>query len=156
MYDSTTMAKYIVATANERGTPINITKTQKLLYIAYGVFLAVKGERLTDEHPKAWPYGPVFPRTRNKLLRQDLYSINFNDKNLIGLKGDEEIKSLVGLVFDSFGEWTASQLTEWSHRDGTPWQRTVSSKAFDWGDTIPDEYIKPYFASIIKHDEAKQ
>lgn len=152
-YSSVKIAKYIVATANSNNISINMTKIQKLLYIAYGIFLAVKGYRLTNEHPQAWPYGPVFPTTRNKLLKQDLYSINFHDSEISSLSEDSELKELVKLVFNSFGEWNASQLTEWSHADGSPWQQTVSTENFTWGAVIPDSYIKPYFSSIIYDKE---
>ena len=81
-YNSVEVAKFIVATANNKHLSINMTKVQKLLYIAYGIFLAVKGYRLTNEHPQAWPYGPVFPTTRNKLLKIDLYSIATSDSDL--------------------------------------------------------------------------
>lgn len=150
-YNSVTVAKLIVATANSKNLSINMTKVQKLLYIAYGLFLAVKGARLTNEHPQAWPYGPVFPTTRNKLLKTDLYSISTDDESLQEISHDNDIKALLDLVFRSFGTWNASQLTEWSHSEGTPWQRTVSSENFSWGAQIPDEYIKSYFQSIIKH-----
>lgn len=56
-YSSVDMAKMIVAYANDRHYFVNMTKVQKLLYIVYGVYLSVNGERFTDEHPKAWPYG---------------------------------------------------------------------------------------------------
>ena len=39
------------------------TQAQKILYCCYGATLAKYDERLTDEHPKAWPNGPVFHRT---------------------------------------------------------------------------------------------
>lgn len=152
-YNSVDVAKYIVASANERYISINITKVQKLLYVAYGVFLAVKGTRLTNEHPQAWPYGPVFPTTRNKLLKVDLYSISKNDDGLREMQSDEDLNALMVLVFRDFGTWSAAQLTEWSHGDGTPWQRTVSADNFKWGDQIPDDYITGYFKSILVRNE---
>lgn len=152
-YNSVQLAKYIVAAANERRISINMTKIQKLLYIAYGIFLAVKSTRLMDEHPQAWPYGPVFPTTRNKLLKVDLFSINFEEEELTKLKNDSELQSLIDLVFKSFGNWSALQLTEWSHGDGTPWQQTVSMNNFSWGMRIPDDSIKRYFSSIINGEE---
>lgn len=148
-YNSVAVARYIIATANEKRISINITKVQKLLYIAYGLYLAVKNERLTNEQPQAWPYGPVFPTTRTKLVDADFYSINFDLPDLAEMKQDEVLRSLFELVFNHFGQWTASQLTAWSHSDGSPWERTVDQDGFSWGTRIPDEYIKPYFHSMI-------
>lgn len=152
-YNSVAVAKYIAAYANDHHITINITKIQKLLYVAYGVFLAVKGERLTNEHPQAWPYGPVFPTTRNKLLKVDLYSISKTDDDLRSMQSDEDLNALMNLIFGAFGSWSAGQLTNWSHGDGTPWQRTMSSEDFKWGDRIPDNYIRSYFQSILTKNE---
>lgn len=148
-YNSVILAKMIVAVANEKRLSVNMTKIQKLLYIAYGTYLAVKDKRLTNEHPQAWPYGPVFPTTRNRLLEEDLYAIDIKDPSLEEIRKDKEIKELLELVFESFGKWTASQLSEWSHSDGSPWQKTVSCEDFKWGTQIPDQYIQSYFNSII-------
>jgi uncharacterized phage-associated protein len=150
-YKSDVVAKFIVATANERHLTINMTKVQKLLYIAYGIYLAVRDERLTNEHPQAWPYGPVFPTTRNRLLDVDLYGITKENEVLQEINRDEDVNALIGLVFNTFGDWSALKLTNWSHGDGTPWQRLVSSKDFSWGTQIPDDYIKSYFKSILRN-----
>ena len=143
--NSVVLANYIASYANTNGYVINMTKLQKLLYITYGVYLAVTGERLTNEHPQAWPYGPVFPTTRNKLLKCNLEEIaGFDDSSIT-----EEIKSCVELVFHSFGGYGASFLSAWSHKPNSPWDRTVNRGGFKWGDAIPDEYIKPYFQSLL-------
>jgi uncharacterized phage-associated protein len=126
-----------------------MTKIQKLLYIAYGIYLAVKGERLTNEHPQAWPYGPVFPTTRNKLLKEDLNEISLDDEILNKVSNDPEIKSLMNLVFRVFGGKTATDLSEWSHKPESPWDLTVKSPDFKWGNRIPDDLIKSYFNTIL-------
>jgi len=148
-YNSVLMARFIVATANNRGIAINITKVQKLLYIAYGLFLAVSDARLVDEHPQAWPYGPVFPTTRNKLLKANMYAINIEDGEFSGIKKDDDVMRLMDLVFKSFGSWPAARLTSWSHKEGSPWENTVSMFGFRWGDTMDDDDIRDYFKSII-------
>lgn len=149
-YNSVLFAKYIIAWANDKGIPINMTKTQKLLYISYGVWLAVIGTRLLNEHPQAWPYGPVFPTTRNRLLRVDFYDIDINNEDFSQIKNDEQVSSLLRLVFKTFGSWTAGQLTAWSHADGSPWERTTESDGFKWGDPISDNDIQKYFKMIVK------
>ena len=142
---SVVLAKYIAAYANNHNFSINMTKLQKLLYITYGVYLAVKGKRLTNEHPQAWPYGPVFPTTRTKLLKCCLDDIiTFDDLTIT-----EEIKSCVKLVFNSFGSYNASFLSAWSHKPNSPWDKTVNQDGFKWGNTISDEYILPYFKTLL-------
>lgn len=158
LYKSTDVAMYLVSLANERRLTMNMTKVQKLLYIAYGVFLRVYNERLLNEHPQAWPYGPVFPTTRNKLLKKDLNSIS--TENLTGdeskkLIQDNRLNNVLNFVFVNFGTWNAGQLSEWSHTDGSPWERTSKTNGFKWGDVIPDTLIYEYFCSII-HVKSKE
>ena len=152
--NSVVLAKYIAGYANANRFVINMTKLQKLMYIAYGIFLAVTEERLTNEHPQAWPYGPVFPTTRNKLLKLTLEEIQMPDDPTI----TDEVKSCVTLVFKSFGKYNASYLSSWSHQVGSPWDETVTMDNFKWGNVIPDEFIFPYFKSMIfkKNKDAEQ
>lgn len=153
-YNSVVFARYIAAEANSRRITINMTKIQKLLYISYGVYLAVRGERLLNEHPQAWPYGPVFPTTRNKLLKQDLYSISLKDEDLYELRDNKDAKSLINIVFSAFGNMSAMELSEWSHSSGSPWDETTQKNGFKWGRVIEDGLISDYFKKIIKHKNA--
>lgn len=147
-YNSVEVAKYIAAKANEEKFGINMTKMQKLLYIVYGVYLRVYEIRLTNEHPQAWPYGPVFPTTRNKLLKEDLYGISMNDVS-DELKKDKTLKTIIDFVFGKFGTWNAGQLSEWSHRDGSPWFYTTKTDNFKWGMQIQDYLIYDYFKKLV-------
>lgn len=149
-YRSTDIAEYLIAFANARNIGINMTKVQKLLYITYGVYLRIHKERLLNEHPQAWPYGPVFPSTRNKLLKQDILSLSEeNIENIVDIKADKDLDKIIQFVFDNFGEWNAGQLSEWSHSEESPWDKTRRKKGFNWGDVIPDDLIYEYFCSII-------
>jgi len=153
-YTSTVVAKYILSRALEDRIVINMTKLQKLLYISYGVYLAVKKERLTNEGPRAWPYGPVFPTAREKLLKIDFENFDISkDDDCKDILADEEMKNLITLVFKTFGTWSAGQLTEWSHADGSPWDLTKRGDNFKWSLPIPDEYIKTFFSNILTKNE---
>lgn len=152
-YNSVVMARLIAAYAIDNGFSINMTKIQKLLYVAYGVSLAVKGERLVNEHPQAWPYGPVFPTTRNKLLKENIHAISLKEECFSEMRKDKDTMELLELVFRSFGNWSAAGLTGWSHKPDSPWEHTISVKGFKWGDRMDDNDIKNYFNSII--DERK-
>jgi len=154
-YRSEDVAKYIAAYANEHNFGINMTKIQKLLYIAYGIYLSVKDKRLTNEHPQAWPYGPVFPTTRNKLLNIDISELSLSDECISELAADKEMLGLMKIVFNVFGKRTATYLSEWSHMEKSPWDITVKSEGFKWGDRIPDDSIKKYFDSIIVKKDDK-
>lgn len=154
-YSSADIARYIIAKANELKYGINLTKVQKLLYIVYGVYLRVYKERLTDEHPQAWPYGPVFPNTREMIMSE------LNTDNLVfsiqdvkeEIKDDEQLTKVMDFVFSYFGTWNAGQLTEWTHRKNTPWSRVTDEDDFCWGDIIPDTYIYEFFLKLVSVNE---
>lgn len=153
-YLSTDVAFYLIAKANEAKIGINVTKAQKLLYIVYGAYLRVYGERLLNEHPKAWPYGPVFPTTRKAILKRiaaeelefPMYEVSEE------LKTDDKLNKVIDFALKHFGSWNAGQLTTWSHQDGTPWSQTVDFPGFKWGAVIPDEFIYQYFFRLIRID----
>lgn len=148
-YNSVDVAFLIAAMANEQKYYINLTKIQKLLYIVYGAYLRLYGKRVINEHPQAWPYGPVFPNTRKALLKiDDLSVITRNDVDT-NVKNDETLRNIITFVFDEFAKYTAGDLTEWSHAEGSPWDRTTKRKGFSWGDYISDYDILNYFKQII-------
>lgn len=148
-YNSVVVAFYIIAWANQNKVTINLTKTQKLLYVAYGANLILGKDRLCNEHPQAWPYGPVFPTTRKKLLKVNLSEITMDSEILAEVREDDYLKEVVKFVFEGFGNKTAGQLTAWSHRPNSPWEETTHMSNFKWGNEIPDAYIYEYFSQII-------
>lgn len=153
-FNSVDMAKYIVAYANHTHVGINMTKLQKLLYIAYGAALVILNKRLVNEHPQAWPYGPVFPTTRNKLRKIDFSDINFeNDSTLKKIKDNKDVAYIVDFTFKGFGDWHAYTLSQWSHQSGSPWDKTVHSENFKWGKQISDYDIRDWFKERIYKEE---
>lgn len=158
MIDSITFAKYIIAYAKKESISVNITKVQKLLYICYGSYLFLKGNRLLTEQPVALPYGPVFSKTLDYLNSKENFDEFTIDKYDVF---NDEIKKVVKIVMDFFGKYNANTLVNWTHRDGSAWSRIVKEKGLlnkadgwvKWSITIPDEYIKDEFETIIKQKE---
>lgn len=71
-FSSSNVMAFVIRFCQSADAPIHVdkAKSQKLLYCCYGAVLAETNERLTDEHPEAWPYGPVFPRTFTEKRRK--------------------------------------------------------------------------------------
>lgn len=142
-YDSIEVAKYMMALANQKGMVLNVTKVQKLLFIVYGFFLAKHNRVIMEEQPKAWPYGPVFPRARKQIDYGKIISIDY--EYIATAKKDIDLTDFLNQLLVDVGELSALALTEWSHKKDGPWYRTTKQKGFKWNDPIPDEYIKEYF-----------
>ncbi|MCO6564355.1 MAG: DUF4065 domain-containing protein [Apibacter sp.] len=146
-YDIVLVANYLLALANEKGVVLNTTKVQKLLYMAYGLLLAEKNRIITDEQPKAWPYGPVFPKTRKKANYSKIQKTSDNEFSEI--KEDFELTDCLNKIIDKFSGYTATQLSNWSHDPQGPWQKTVDTDCFEWNTPILNNYIKDYFKEFI-------
>lgn len=142
-YDSVLVANYFLALANEKGVILNTTKVQKLLYMAYGFLLAYKNRIIMDEQPKAWPYGPVFPKTRKKANYSKIQKTT--DSEFSEIKEDSDLTDCLNKIIDKFSGYTATQLSNWSHDPEGPWQKTVDADSFDWNVPIPANYIEDYF-----------
>ena len=121
--DSVKFAIYLNKTAKDKMYQINVTKIHKLLYICYGVYIAVAGNQLLNEKPKAWDYGPAFPRvhktqkSNNDSLDDLLHEIVLNDF----LRYD----NVINPVLDVFGSWSATELVNWTHKKNGAWHKKI-------------------------------
>ncbi|WP_297194823.1 type II toxin-antitoxin system antitoxin SocA domain-containing protein [uncultured Porphyromonas sp.] len=146
------LAKALIEMAGKMSIEMNMTKVQKLLYIAYGAMLAREGKKLLKGRPHAWPYGPVFPLIREALMDEDFTKIA---GGTYSEELDDDVKSLFEAVLKTFGGYSATSLSEWSHREGSPWWKVVERDGRTWNTVIPDEYIVPYFVkSVLKPSDA--
>jgi uncharacterized phage-associated protein len=111
IYDSIDIARHLLAECYDRNIKdISNTKINKLLYIVYGLYLALYDSQILTEKPKYFPYGPVFPRVYK----------NYNDLSPLRLLLSEELQGVVDDVFDSYGDTPAGVLSSWSHEEGSP------------------------------------
>lgn len=140
--DSVILAKSLRHMAVIEGIDLTQSQIQTILYIAYGVRLATKNERLTSEHPQMWLYGPVFPRAYNR-LRKD--STDGTDE-YYSLKTDHpNIFKYLENCFRRYA-WTKACILSTPHlSEGTPWYQTRKSNPDRWGVRIEDELIREWF-----------
>lgn len=152
-YDSLFVASLIARLCKERNFHYNNTKIQKLLYCCYGSVLAAYNERLCNEYPRAWQYGPVFPKVFKfiKKKQRDIadYAPDFDVP--------EELKNFLGKVIDIFGQYDAVPLSKWTHKKGSPWDTVVNG--FDGEGSglhnfIPDDLIRAYFKENVVRSSA--
>lgn len=115
-FKSTCAMAFVIATCNRERIPINRTKAQKLLYCCYGTMLAATGERLTDEHPRAWPFGPVFPRTFEAVNRK---ALTVEMVRAVEEACDPEVLAVLEKMLRFFGTYTSEQLARWSRKSGS-------------------------------------
>lgn len=129
---------------------LNKTQVNKILFYVYGRFLAVTGTKLFDDDtPKAWPYGPVFPRLNKRINTSEV--ITFSSEQIAAFNQNKVALDIVQDAVNVMHGKSAQELTEWSHQPGSPWFRTLfegreDGKQAEWNTEIPESYIKEYFA----------
>lgn len=120
------------------------TQLQKLLFIFYGLCLAEYNiVPFADDTPKAFPFGPVFPRPYKRYsgvvgnLTMEEKSKFIESPNLLKLATN---------VVDEFCRFSAMRLSEWSHREGSPWKKAVYRDGKPaWGREIDKSDIEDFF-----------
>ncbi len=138
-FRSSVVMAYVLNKGQQGGRLLTKTQAQKILYCCYGIIMARFNERLTDEHPKAWPYGPVFPRTLNDINKGRLtveMAQEFREKC------PKDWREWIDLTIRTFWGYTATQLSNWSHMAGSPWTKADPLTALD--DREIGIFFKPY------------
>ena len=147
MVDSIEFAKYIIKKANELEIQINLTKLQKILYICDGTLLAL-GENFINEQAKAWDYGPVYPKVYKwyqKHGKEDVTHWIISKE----IENNDSVKNVVFQALEKFGNWSPVQLSEWTHKEGSPWSLTMKENNQKLNSVISKEYMKLYFTGLI-------
>ena len=89
-------------------------KVQKLVYYAYAWFIALNNQDsdnienvLFEEQPEAWIHGPVFPS-----LYHEYKNYNWNEipQSVEPELNNDDLKSFLNDVWDTFGKYSADQL----------------------------------------------
>lgn len=133
------------------GVLLNKTQMNKLLFMCYGMYLAASGGKVLfeDDTPKAWPFGPVFPRVNKRFNPEQIpRSIPAEKQELF--KKDLTALQLVDMIVKKYHAYSAFALSEWSHIEGGPWHTTIYGKAGEkkpvkWNQSIDNELIREYF-----------
>jgi uncharacterized phage-associated protein len=144
------IAKDIIHFCKINNVSFDATKIQKLLYIFVGYALinnvAVDEDRIVDEAPQAFPYGPVFKKVYDSYT-SIANSVGENYKpSVSGIAADILKKT----VIPQWGKYTSKQLSDWSHAPGSPWYYVINGRKTGWQSPIDFYLIKPYFEQLIK------
>lgn len=162
-YSAKSVANYfldIVATSKETITPMKI---QKLVYMAHGWSLALVGSPLINEQVEAWQFGPVIPTLyhefkpygsgaiKRKATNHTLNGLKFETETPSISNDDEQTKALLDKVWEVYGHYTAYQLSNMTHQDGTPWHITWNKEGerTEKGTDIPLDIIKEHYIQKI-------
>jgi uncharacterized phage-associated protein len=151
MADVIDVANYILEISRKESEDgeyelISHMKLQKLVYFCQGYSLALYGKPLFPESIEAWTHGPVCPKLYHLLKGYGSLPITASiDPERIIL--NEREKRLVEMVYDSYGQYSASRLRKITHDNG-PWKTTCEQAP------IPQDSMLRYFESLIEVNPA--
>ncbi|WP_249648448.1 Panacea domain-containing protein [Pectobacterium carotovorum] len=155
MYSSEQLANKFIELGISTGNLITPMQAQKLTYIAHGISLGHSGIKLLDEPVCAWRYGPVIPSLYHALKHHGSEGIHrpvpdsaffFAPPSEL----EEYANNVVNLVHKTYARYSGQTLSEFTHRTGTPWQRTYAA-----GESIiDDQLIKDYYQRLMAKDPA--
>lgn len=130
------MTQDIMAVANKfielsGGHGVTHMKLQKLIYLAHEEYVRQTGQPLLTANPEVWQYGPVFGWLYHFLKGYQKAPIAhpiapFPDTPAPALT-DQNVINIVQNVWNKYGALSAVQLSDLTHRIGTPW-RTIAER----------------------------
>ena len=122
---------------------------QKLVFLAQGYALATLGHCLFERNIHAWQWGPVIPSLYKSLQKYGAGKVteSLDASDFIGESSEEY--GVISAVWQAYGGYTGSQLSDITHRTGSPWSRTWERKQFD---SIPVDEIKDYYCKLVAAD----
>lgn len=139
-------------------------KLEKLVYLAYADYLCKYHSKLFEDQIYAFTHGPVVnsvyemfkrsgasyvdPQDYDGEMQKTVYVKEMPAKSriLFAKHGVEKIQS-IDQTISNYGELTAGQLVDLTHRDGSPWSRVDSSRAYQ---LISDSLIERYHSVEIQ------
>lgn len=156
MYNYKQIANYFIGKAIEGGTELTPLKLQKLLFFAYGIYLAINKKPLFSERFSAWKYGPVISQLYFQLksygsrnIDRKLTDFDLGTFEEVIPEVDRKDKALVKFLDDfwnTYKDYTAVQLSNATHLLDTPWDKAL--KRTD--PVIDDGEMQEYFSKWVK------
>ena len=155
-YPALAIANYFIDKANVEGDPLDHLRLQKLVYMAHGWNLAVHGSPLISDGVEAWKYGPVISDLYHRFKNYGNRPITENAAQVHGLEatvpnvdyGDVETRELLDSVWKAYHHLNGVQLSNLTHKPGTPWEKAWGKARGRRSVLIPNREIEAHFREL--------
>ncbi len=147
-YSVLTIADAILKIAKGRDVQLTPLQLMKLVYIAHGFNLAIRGSDLFGERIEAWQYGPVIPDLyqATKSFGRDPIPLHRISDGPIAV--DKSTHEFLEDVFSKYGHLSGFALSSLTHQTGTPWAGVYEDGFLNV--EIPDQLIKEHYERIVR------
>lgn len=127
----------------DRPREMTMSFLQAVLYMVYGILLSLTGERIVDEYPQMWKYGPVFARVYARGDKVRGMAPGAGDSLR---KEDPRLYSLIDGVIRSGIDRGMRAVSGELISAGSPWKRCHDENPGKWGTVIADELTSAWFS----------
>ena len=158
MYSAGAIANYLLDKADKCDITISPMKVIKLAYLSHGWYLAYTKDSMVNEYVEAWDWGPVFPSLYHEFKKfkkfpiddraREWKGISLVESTIHGVSENPTFPTVPFLdkVWEVYGNWTALELSELTHRVGSPWHTVRFSPTYKGRrDIIDDDLIYEYY-----------
>lgn len=153
MHKSVMVADRLLALAEKEGKTLTPMQLIKLVYIAHGWMLGIKGVPLISDRIEAWKYGPVIPALYQhvKSFRDQPVNGKLSDASS-GIQFTPDEEHMIREVFRIYGARSGPELSRLTHEKESPWAQTFNPQG--WGDQIPNDIIEDHYRRIYKERQS--
>jgi len=152
MYSPVQIANKFIELGVAMNNPITPMQAQKLTYIAHGISLGHRGLGLLNEPVCAWRYGPVVPSLYHCLKHNGSGTITNKVADFSSFAAAPDLEAyanqVVKSVYDTYSRYSGETLSEFTHREGTPWSQTYHADKT----IIDDQLITSYYKRLMARD----
>lgn len=160
-YPAIVVANEIIKLAKAENIEITPMKLQKILYLANGLSVKRRGEKLIKERFEAWDYGPVVRSVYNtykdrggKNIEEPIDDIvevpvanGFQFASSSNISVTDEDLAIIKEAWNNTKKLNAFTLSAWSHNKNSPWDKTYNANPRPV--YISDDDISEYFNKVI-------
>ncbi len=142
-------AYYLVNVYKQHNVPITQIHIQKLMFLFEAYYMNMENTNsLYDCDFQAWNFGPVAIPLYKQFKKYGKNNIILDQEQIAeGNSICEEKKKLIEELFDAFKEFTAMELVNFTHADGSPWKEAWEEKEYS---IISKEKMKSWFSKYVK------
>lgn len=149
------VAQYILE--HFEGRPISTMKLQKLVFFAQGWSFGVAERPIFPQQFQAWAKGPVC-YDLFRLHKGDYSVSHWPAGNSTNVSGSDKV--IVDAVLSNYGALSGLDLSELTHRDGTPWalarKRAGAGEGQLCREHLADDDMREYFTNLLSLDSNGQ
>ncbi|AYQ57739.1 hypothetical protein MS2017_2085 [Bathymodiolus thermophilus thioautotrophic gill symbiont] len=130
VYSAITIANKFIDLAKDKGKYLTNMQLQKMVYIAHGYNLALRGTKLYYEDTRAWNFGPVVPELYEQLRQYGSNEVTKSIGSDNAEELDEDSLEIVKAVYENYKQYSGMQLSNLTHKENTPWSKSWKNNKY--------------------------